>query len=702
MEQREDRRMNAIDDFPEDRFPPSGARGHPIEGLRLPPHSAEAEQAVLGILLTHNDGLDGLEIAEHHFYRHDHRLIWNAAHLLIREGGRADPITVMEALRHDHTLDEAGGAGYLHQLSMQAPPAANAGAYARIVVSRAKQRKLAELGTLLADGAYSPGANVDNLVAQHLEALARGGEAGAAPGHALPGFTPEAAWEPAEPVSYLMRNVVVEGGITTVYGVSGALKTVISVAIAYSIGSGRPLFGMATKRAGVLYVCGEAHAGMKNRVRAWLMDNGFRPDDEDQPWVYVTTAGADLMGNPGQIRATLAHAEKALDTPIGLIVLDTLTANAGAADLNDARDASAVIMAAKARTDIALLQVHHVGQNQHERERGSYQIIGGADVRLQAIYDEPNRALELIWQKLKDDEKPEPLLLRPHVVRLGTNDEDGREITSVTLRTFDGAQPARQPTSQGLGKNQETGMKVLKSLLAKARKNLQDRGDDPDKACITTQGWRQELEKKGLRRNRINDVVRDLQKRELITFDGPHIFPTGPAGTRPEAVTNISPENTKNTRPECDRNATGTGHEKRPECTPTGSSMNFTGHSGRPETGTDSDQETGRPIPVASEQSTGHGLGLWPKGRSGPVLIRGRLTTESDQPQTEHQDSPPASQPFEHHDDPPADLAPVHDLAPIPEHEPEKPDENLFHVEQHGVSDDETTEKDRRPDDPEW
>jgi hypothetical protein len=692
MEQREDRRMNAIDDFPEDRFPPPRH-----DGLRLPPHSAEAEQAVLGILLTHNDGLDGLEIAEHHFYRRDHRLIWNAAHLLIREGGRADPITVMEALRHDHTLDEAGGAGYLHELSMQAPPAANAGAYARIVVSRAKQRKLAELGTLLADGAYSPGANVDNLVAQHLEALERGGEAGASPGHALPGFTPEAAWEPAEPVSYLMRNVVVEGGITTVYGVSGALKTVISVAIAYSIGSGRPLFGMATKRAGVLYVCGEAHAGMKNRVRAWLMDNGFRPDDEDQPWVYVTTAGADLMGNPGQVRATLAHAEKALGTPIGLIVLDTLTANAGAADLNDARDASAVIMAAKARPDIALLQVHHVGQNQHERERGSYQIIGGADVRLQAIYDEPNRALELIWQKLKDDEKPEPLLLRPHVVRLGTNDEDGREITSVTLRTFDGAQPARNFDTKGLGRNQDIALKLLRQNVQKAQKNLTDRGDDPAKVVILTQAWRQELERKGINRKRFHEVIRDLQKRDLIWFEGPHVMLSEVSGTcpNPDVSDDQNPEEIE--RPNCPKPDTfrtpKTSEIERPAST---TYYNHPVRTGGSETRPVSDVPDG----TECEHRSGHEHAL----RAVRTYPRGRFDTEFDQPQTEHQDSSPASQPFENHNDQPADLPSSSDLdsPPSPDHEPEKPREDMFHVEQHGVSADETTEKGRRPDDPEW
>src|ERR1700755_763373 len=72
-----------------------------IESLRLPPHSVEAEQAVLGGLLLSNSAWDriGDVIAESDFYRADHRLLWRVITKLIEDNKPADVLTVTEALK---------------------------------------------------------------------------------------------------------------------------------------------------------------------------------------------------------------------------------------------------------------------------------------------------------------------------------------------------------------------------------------------------------------------------------------------------------------------------------------------------------------------------------------------------------------------------------------------------------------------------
>ncbi|HEX4331479.1 MAG TPA: replicative DNA helicase [Usitatibacter sp.] len=141
-----------------DRFTRPAPGDAQIESLRLPPHSVEAEQAVLGGLLLSNSAWDriGDVIAESDFYRADHRLLWRIITKLIEDNKPADVLTVAEALKTSGEMNDVGGLAYLHQLASGTPSAANIRRYAEIVRERAIMRKLAEVGTAIADSAYSP------------------------------------------------------------------------------------------------------------------------------------------------------------------------------------------------------------------------------------------------------------------------------------------------------------------------------------------------------------------------------------------------------------------------------------------------------------------------------------------------------------------------------------------------------------------
>ncbi len=130
-----------------------------LTSLRLPPHSVEAEQSVLGGLMLENNAWERITdlIVEGDFYRHDHRLIWKQILRLIDDNKPADVVTVAEALESLGTLDQVGGLAYLAALAQNTPSAANIRRYAEIVRERAVLRKLAEVGTGITESAFSPG-----------------------------------------------------------------------------------------------------------------------------------------------------------------------------------------------------------------------------------------------------------------------------------------------------------------------------------------------------------------------------------------------------------------------------------------------------------------------------------------------------------------------------------------------------------------
>jgi replicative DNA helicase len=141
-----------------ERFARKPSADASIESLRLPPHSIEAEQAVLGGLLLSNSAWDriGDLLSESDFYRADHRVLWRTITKLIEDNKPADVLTVTEAAKISGDLNDVGGLAYLHQLASATPSAANIRRYAEIVRERAIMRRLAEVGTSIADAAYSP------------------------------------------------------------------------------------------------------------------------------------------------------------------------------------------------------------------------------------------------------------------------------------------------------------------------------------------------------------------------------------------------------------------------------------------------------------------------------------------------------------------------------------------------------------------
>ncbi|MDC0662524.1 replicative DNA helicase [Marinobacter sp. SS21] len=137
--------------------------------VKVPPHSLEAEQAVLGGLMLDNRRFDEVSevISSDDFYRQDHRLIFAAAERLASESEPLDVVTLAEFLERAGDIEDAGGLGYLAELAEKTPGAANIKAYASIVRERAVLRKLIEVSGEIVDSAFNPqGQTSDELLDQ--------------------------------------------------------------------------------------------------------------------------------------------------------------------------------------------------------------------------------------------------------------------------------------------------------------------------------------------------------------------------------------------------------------------------------------------------------------------------------------------------------------------------------------------------------
>jgi replicative DNA helicase len=126
------------------------------EHLRVPPHSLEGEQAVLGGLMLDNQAWDRVadRISEDDFYRQDHRLIYRAITKLLEKNQPSDVVTVSEWLENENKLEAAGGLAYLGQLAQNTPSAANIKTYAEIVRERSVLRQLIQVGSRITECAF--------------------------------------------------------------------------------------------------------------------------------------------------------------------------------------------------------------------------------------------------------------------------------------------------------------------------------------------------------------------------------------------------------------------------------------------------------------------------------------------------------------------------------------------------------------------
>lgn len=431
------------------RDEPPWEDGDDVARLRVPPHSLEAEQSVLGGLLIDGEALGRVTdvLASADFYRHEHRLIFDAIVALAGACQPADTITTFERLQELGQADAAGGLAYLNQLAQSVPGSNSIRRYAEIVAERAALRQIIAATDEIATSAFNPqGRDIGRLLDAAKESLGRISEQRRMGGaKRLPVLTGPQLVEQATSMRWLCKGVLPEESIGMLFGASGTFKSFVALDALCHVVHGLPWMGRRTQQGPGLWIAGEGGKGFGHRVNAWHRQRRLQP-----PKDLVGIPAAIDLGNEAWKVVEAVQSSVAI-TP-RLVVVDTLsqTYTAGAEE-NSATDMAAYLRELGARfRDLwhcTVIVIHHSGHNASERPRGSSAIQANTDFLFGCWRDEKEMLATLGCVHMKDGDRFDDATFSMLKVGLGT-DSDGDQVSHLAARHLSSAEEVSEAMAE--------------------------------------------------------------------------------------------------------------------------------------------------------------------------------------------------------------------------------------------------------------
>ncbi|HWU51292.1 MAG TPA: replicative DNA helicase [Tahibacter sp.] len=322
-----------------------------IDSLRVPPHSVDAEQAVLGGLMLSPEAWDKVadRLTEDDFYRKDHRVIFRAITELSNKGMPCDAVTLGEWFESQGLADLVGGTAYILQLANTTPSAANIIAYCDIVREKSVLRQLIDAGTDIVSNGFAPdGRSTQEILEVAEQSVFRIAEAGA---RGRQGFVPmRTAVKDAFAILHhrFENRGTVTGmptGFTDLDEMTAGLQPSDLIIVAARPAMGKTAFSlnmaeyaaMKTKRAVAVFSMEMSASQLAfrlissvGRINQQHLRNG---DIQEEEWPRVTSAITLLSEakifiddtpalSPGELRARCRRLKREHD--LGLIVIDYL------------------------------------------------------------------------------------------------------------------------------------------------------------------------------------------------------------------------------------------------------------------------------------------------------------------------------------------------------------------------------------------
>jgi hypothetical protein len=258
---------------------------------------------------------------------------------------------------------------------------------------------------------------------------------------------------------WLVKELVVDDGLTVIFGDPGAGKSFVALDMALRLSLGMDWHGTETKQVGVLYIAGEGARGLGKRVKGWRREHGKQGAAAPFMLLPVPVALLDPEQRAKLLR-TIDEAIRRAGFAIGLVVIDTVSRSLAGAGENGADEMGAFVSACDiVRHHIggAVLGVHHSGKDKEKGMRGSTVLLGACDGVIRVTKD--GELVTLKTEKQKDAEESAPIYMRMKKVSWPVEGDEWQS-TLVPFLTADRPVAREEMSTEQVGKAFE--------LLAKA------------------------------------------------------------------------------------------------------------------------------------------------------------------------------------------------------------------------------------------
>jgi RecA-family ATPase len=236
-----------------------------------------------------------------------------------------------------------------------------------------------------------------------------------------------------EEPEHIVRDIIPARGLILDIGEPGSGKSFVAADLGLHVAMGKAWAGKAVRQGVVVYVTGEGASGFRKRLTAFRQQQ--RPA-AGTPF-YLIADAPDLGHRDGDAAALISRIREQIESPIALIVLDTLATMMRGADENSTGDASLFIDNCAriiAALDCAVLVVHHLGKDAAKGARGSSVLKAAADAEITINGTEGERTATVT--KSKDGEAGQVLTFTLERVEI----EGAHEASSCVLQVVEGWQ----------------------------------------------------------------------------------------------------------------------------------------------------------------------------------------------------------------------------------------------------------------------
>lgn len=286
------------------------------------------------------------------------------------------------------------------------------------------------------------------------------------------------------PMSWLVRGLMVDGGVSVVFGPPKSSKTFVVLDLALHVAHGRDWYGLRVKPGGVVYVCGEGSAGVRQRMKAWRQE---KDGDTSAPFALLPQSinMFDAAEELDRLVADINGLADPMGGPVRLVVFDTVSRMIGSGDEDKARDINVLVRNAERvqkETGAHVLFVHHSGKDRDRGMRGSNAFLGAVDVAIEVSKDDTGLC-EAKVTAIKDGGEIGPFTYTLRQSAVGT-DEEGDDIVSCVIDPAGARQGGERGTSRRLTDADRHSLLQLRKLF----EDMGTGGDTPQSVPVDT--WR--------------------------------------------------------------------------------------------------------------------------------------------------------------------------------------------------------------------